>query len=250
MFSKGKVYCSQGKKNKLAGFSRLKIIILCSQNQNSPPQVSQTRKGRLSILKDKKPKHDWSFSSPLGPGCIFTWSSIHSLGSTQIVCSIKIKYQLTFNTTQLWAITRNGMPAPPLLNHKILLPFFSQANDPAAAEGVSSVDSARSKLNTLKQNNQSVQQAYPLENYMTIQLLNVTGETGIKFMRKGGTYILVDMHHYSTGRNVFCFSGIQLSMTWSWSSPLSAVKKNIPCRHFKNKRTPSRILMKSIYLNI
>lgn len=90
------------------------------------------------------------------------------------------------NTTQLWAISRKGMPAPPLLNHKILLLSFNWANDPAAAEGVGSVGSPRSKLKPLKQNNQSVQQAYPVENYVAIQLLNLTGGTGIKFMRKGG----------------------------------------------------------------
>lgn len=51
-----------------------------------------------------------SFSSCLGPGCIFIQSSIHSTGRTQIVYSVKIKFQLISNTAQVQTLATETVP--------------------------------------------------------------------------------------------------------------------------------------------
>jgi len=61
------------------------------------------------------------------------WSYIHSKFNPQVepkqFIPLQIKFHLTFNTTQLQAIITNGIPAPLLLNHILLLFPFNQTND-------------------------------------------------------------------------------------------------------------------------
>jgi len=77
-----------------------------------------------------------------------------------------------------------------------------------------------------------------VENYVAIQLLNLTQGTAIKFTRERRTCTSAAMHHYNigkTGGSTFCFPGIQYSKTWPWSSHLHTTTKTLkmPWRHFK-----------------